>query len=63
MTELRTALTGRDADRQAQLNAATVERVTLERAHAEGLAQAQQRYETLSKQLLRKPPTNARRSH
>ena len=39
-------------ERQSQLDAATTERATLEHAHAQGLAQAQQRYEALSKQLL-----------
>ncbi len=76
VTELRTALTGRDAeladlraqhalirercgaleeslqDRQARLDAAAAERAALGREHTEGLAQAQQRYEALSKQLL-----------
>jgi len=76
LTELRTALTGRDSeladlraqhtlsrerctaleatlqDRQTQLEAAVAERVALERAHTEGLAQTQHRYEALSKQLL-----------
>jgi uncharacterized small protein (DUF1192 family) len=76
LTELRTALTGRDAeladlraqhtlsrerctaleatlqDRQTQLEGAVAERVALERARTEGLAQTQHRYEALSKQLL-----------
>ncbi|WP_440130258.1 DNA-binding protein [Trinickia symbiotica] len=79
LTELRTVLTGRDAeladlraqhtlirercaaleatlqdrqDRQDRLDAAVAEREALERAHAEWLAEAQHRYEALSKQLL-----------
>lgn len=76
VTELRAALTGRDAEladlraqhtlirergaaleatlqaRQAQFDAAMAERVALERAHTDALAQTQHRYEALSKQLL-----------
>ncbi|MFP4896138.1 DNA-binding protein [Paraburkholderia sp. EG304] len=46
------ALDEAQRERQARLEAAVAERATLERAHAESLAQSQHRYEALSKQLL-----------
>ncbi|TCK84019.1 DNA-binding protein [Paraburkholderia sp. BL9I2N2] len=76
VTELRSALTARDAeladlraqntsvrercaaldaalqDRQAQLDTVAAERAGLDRTHAKALADAQHRYEALSKQLL-----------
>ncbi|MFP3242999.1 MAG: DNA-binding protein [Paraburkholderia sp.] len=46
------ALDATAQERQAQLDAATAERATVERTHAGALADVQHRYEALSKQLL-----------